>query len=88
MVLLAAGGPALGPSLALGHTPVSRITIPVPSLASSPLQALADKRRWQLVVLDPPKLAPNRRALEKATRKYRRLNSMAMQVGGLSTRVG
>jgi 23S rRNA G2069 N7-methylase RlmK/C1962 C5-methylase RlmI len=32
------------------------------------------------VVFDPPKLAPSRKALDKATRKYRRLNAMAMQV--------
>lgn len=43
-------------------------------------QALAERRRWDLVVFDPPKLAPSRKALDKATRKYRRLNAMAMQV--------
>ena len=45
-------------------------------------QAIAEKRRWELVVFDPPKLAPNRKALDKATRKYRKLNGQAMQVGG------
>ena len=44
-------------------------------------QALAEGRRWDLVIFDPPKLAPSRKTLEKATRKYRRLNAMAMQVG-------
>ena len=43
-------------------------------------QALAEKLKWDLVVFDPPKLAPNRKSLERATRKYRRLNSQAMQV--------
>ena len=47
----------------------------------SGLQALAERRRWDLVVFDPPKLAPSRKTLEKATRKYRRLNAMAIQVG-------
>jgi 23S rRNA G2069 N7-methylase RlmK/C1962 C5-methylase RlmI len=49
-------------------------------------QALEQRRQWDLVVLDPPKLAPNRRALDKATRRYRRLNSLAMRLvapGGL-----
>ncbi|GBG00537.1 hypothetical protein Rsub_13240, partial [Raphidocelis subcapitata] len=33
---------------------------------------------WDVVVLDPPKLAPNRSALRAASGKYRRLNAMAM----------
>ena len=49
-------------------------------------QALAARQQWDLVVLDPPKLAPNRRALVKATRKYQQLNTAAMRLvasGGL-----
>ena len=45
----------------------------VPRPAPCP-QAISEKRRWELVVFDPPKLAPNRKALDKATRKYRKLN--------------
>lgn len=45
-----------------------------------PAQALAERRRWDCVVFDPPKLAPSRKTLERATRKYRRLNALAMQV--------
>jgi 23S rRNA G2069 N7-methylase RlmK/C1962 C5-methylase RlmI len=47
---------------------------------------VAEKRRWNLVVFDPPKLAPSRKTLEKASRKYRRLNGLAMSLvepGGL-----
>ena len=53
-----------------------------------PPQALAEKLKWDLVVFDPPKLAPNRKSLERATRKYRRLNSQAMQVRYGGVRVG
>ncbi|PIA48299.1 hypothetical protein AQUCO_01400714v1 [Aquilegia coerulea] len=41
---------------------------------------------WDLVILDPPKLAPRRKDLQKASGMYRNLNSLAMQVtkrGGL-----
>lgn len=59
---------------------------PPPPRLPSPSQALAERRRWDLVVFDPPKLAPSRKALDKATRKYRRLNALAIQLvepGGL-----
>jgi 23S rRNA G2069 N7-methylase RlmK/C1962 C5-methylase RlmI len=39
-----------------------------------------------VVILDPPKLAPNRQALAKATQRYRKLNSLAASLvapGGL-----
>lgn len=57
-----------------------------PTLLAS--QALAERRRWDLVVFDPPKLAPSRKTLEKATRKYRRLNALAMQVGAIKSYCG
>ncbi|KAK9814163.1 hypothetical protein WJX72_001460 [[Myrmecia] bisecta] len=49
-------------------------------------QAKADGQQWDIVVLDPPKLAPNRKALRRATTHYRKLNTLAMQLtqpGGL-----
>lgn len=49
-------------------------------------EAVAEGRAWDVVVLDPPKLAPNRKALQKALSRYRTLNSLAMRVtkpGGL-----
>lgn len=49
-------------------------------------QMIANGRRFDVVILDPPKLATSRPALEEALRKYHDLNSVAMQVvrpGGL-----
>ncbi|KAG0563483.1 hypothetical protein KC19_8G034700 [Ceratodon purpureus] len=48
--------------------------------------ALSEGKLWDIVVLDPPKLAPNRKVLQRATTRYRNLNSMAMRLikpGGL-----
>ncbi|MEW5304404.1 MAG: hypothetical protein WDW36_007015 [Sanguina aurantia] len=50
-----------------------------PAVAGSPVQ-------WDIVVLDPPKLAPTKASLPRARMKYVRLNTMAMQLvapGGL-----
>ncbi|XP_020528561.1 uncharacterized protein LOC18443228 isoform X2 [Amborella trichopoda] len=41
---------------------------------------------WDLVILDPPKLAPCRKVLQRATGMYRNLNSLALRItkkGGL-----
>eukprot|EP00268_Persea_americana_P031376 TRINITY_DN3050_c5_g1_i2.p1 TRINITY_DN3050_c5_g1~~TRINITY_DN3050_c5_g1_i2.p1 ORF type:complete len:416 (+),score=91.57 TRINITY_DN3050_c5_g1_i2:47-1294(+) len=41
---------------------------------------------WDLVILDPPKLAPRRKVLQSASGMYRNLNALAMQItkkGGL-----
>lgn len=35
---------------------------------------------FDLVILDPPKLAPNKKALPRATSRYRRLNAAAIQL--------
>ncbi|KAJ7567384.1 hypothetical protein O6H91_02G144500 [Diphasiastrum complanatum] len=46
----------------------------------------ADGTTWDIVVLDPPKLAPTRKVLQRAAAKYRALNSLAMRLikpGGL-----
>lgn len=43
-------------------------------------------RGWDVVICDPPKFAPSVRDLQKATRKYRKLNGLAMRAlkpGGL-----
>jgi 23S rRNA (cytosine1962-C5)-methyltransferase len=48
--------------------------------------AVARGRMWDLVVVDPPSFAPNKKALDKAAGAYRRLISTAAQVtepGGL-----
>lgn len=43
-------------------------------------QARAAGKQWDVVILDPPKLAPNRKSLQGATHKYRTLNQLAMQI--------
>lgn len=48
--------------------------------------AFQEGRRWDLIVLDPPKLAPSVKALPKALRKYKKLNRAALRLlrpGGL-----
>lgn len=42
--------------------------------------AIAEHRQFDLVVLDPPKLAPNKASLERARAKYVRLNVQAMKL--------
>ncbi|XP_020270424.1 uncharacterized protein LOC109845567 isoform X2 [Asparagus officinalis] len=49
-------------------------------------RAASRNESWDLVILDPPKLAPRRKVLQSASGMYRNLNSLAMQVtkrGGL-----
>uniref|UniRef100_A0ACD5V8Y2 Uncharacterized protein n=1 Tax=Avena sativa TaxID=4498 RepID=A0ACD5V8Y2_AVESA len=48
--------------------------------------AISRSELWDLVVLDPPKLAPRKKVLQSASGMYRSLNALAMQVvkrGGL-----
>ncbi|KAK3407401.1 hypothetical protein EUGRSUZ_K03462 [Eucalyptus grandis] len=48
--------------------------------------ALLRNESWDVVILDPPKLAPKRKALKSALGMYRNLNSLAMRLtkkGGL-----
>ncbi|MED6114347.1 hypothetical protein PIB30_079427 [Stylosanthes scabra] len=48
--------------------------------------ALLRDASWDIVILDPPKLAPTKKALHGASGMYRKLNSLAMQLtkrGGL-----
>ena len=39
-------------------------------------QQIVEGTQWDLVVLDPPKLAPNRKSLNRAMAKYRKLNTL------------
>ncbi|GAB4820138.1 hypothetical protein N2152v2_007184 [Parachlorella kessleri] len=43
-------------------------------------QAVAEGQQWDIVVFDPPKLAPNRKSLARALQRYRRLNAQAMRL--------
>ncbi|KAJ7949008.1 Ribosomal RNA large subunit methyltransferase I [Quillaja saponaria] len=48
--------------------------------------ALLRNKSWDIVILDPPKLAPSKKVLHSASGMYRSLNSLAMQLtkrGGL-----
>ncbi|XP_017621134.1 uncharacterized protein LOC108465029 isoform X1 [Gossypium arboreum] len=48
--------------------------------------ALSRNDSWDIVILDPPKLAPRRKVLQSASGMYRNLNSLAMKItrrGGL-----
>ncbi|XP_038682229.1 ribosomal RNA large subunit methyltransferase I isoform X2 [Tripterygium wilfordii] len=48
--------------------------------------ALSRSESWDLVILDPPKLAPRKKVLQSASGMYRNLNSLAMRLtkrGGL-----
>ncbi|XP_038901472.1 ribosomal RNA large subunit methyltransferase I isoform X2 [Benincasa hispida] len=48
--------------------------------------ALSRNESWDIVILDPPKLAPRKKVLQTASGMYRTLNSLAMQLtrkGGL-----
>ena len=43
-------------------------------------EALKQGKQWDIVILDPPKLAPSRALLKKAIRKYVALNAAAMRL--------
>ncbi len=49
-------------------------------------ESIGQERQWDIVILDPPKLAPTRKSLASARRKYESLNTKAMKLvkpGGL-----
>ncbi|KAK9266675.1 hypothetical protein L1049_005511 [Liquidambar formosana] len=43
-------------------------------------EAVSRNEFWDIVILDPPKLAPRRKVLQSASGMYRNLNSLAMQL--------
>lgn len=48
--------------------------------------AVSRNEKWDIIILDPPKLAPRRKVLQNASGMYRNLNSLAMRLtkqGGL-----
>lgn len=50
------------------------------------MECVREKKTFDIVVLDPPKLAPSRKDLDRAKGKYKRLNKAALQCvkpGGL-----
>lgn len=42
--------------------------------------AKKSSQRWDVIILDPPKLAPNRQSIPKAERAYKDLNMQAIQI--------
>ena len=49
-------------------------------------RSATENKNWDLVVLDPPKFCPSKKYLERALRKYEKVNAMAMRLvaeGGL-----
>ncbi|CAN6454490.1 unnamed protein product [Victoria cruziana] len=57
-----------------------RISVLKEDAAQFMKKAAAKKESWDLVILDPPKLAPNRKVLQRASGMYRSLNYLAMMV--------
>lgn len=43
-------------------------------------QAKQQEKHWDVIILDPPKLAPTRRSIEKAQRAYKDLNLQALKL--------
>ncbi len=73
-------------NIEINHLEASK-HIAVQSDVNKQLRALREQgEKFDLVILDPPKYAPSRSALEKASRAYKDLNRMAMLLlnnGGL-----
>lgn len=49
-------------------------------------EATEEGKKWDIIILDPPKLAPNKKSLTRALRKYESLNAAALRLvrpGGL-----
>lgn len=71
----------------LNGLPTPSYTFVKDDVAAFMQAALAEGRTWDIVILDPPKLAPSKKVLDRASAKYRKLNSLAMQLvepgGGL-----
>jgi 23S rRNA (cytosine1962-C5)-methyltransferase len=43
-------------------------------------KAQQDKKHWEVIILDPPKLAPTRQAIDRAQRAYKDLNMQALKL--------
>lgn len=42
--------------------------------------ARSNGHEYEMVIVDPPKLAPNKKALPRATSRYKRLNTAALEL--------
>ncbi|KAJ7567382.1 hypothetical protein O6H91_02G144500 [Diphasiastrum complanatum] len=73
-------------NIELNNLDTKRINFQKADITEYMRSAVADGTTWDIVVLDPPKLAPTRKVLQRAAAKYRALNSLAMRLikpGGL-----
>ncbi|CAI5494269.1 unnamed protein product, partial [Closterium sp. Naga37s-1] len=73
-------------NVVLNGLPPSAVRFERADISAFMQRAVAQQQQWDLVVLDPPKLAPTRKALPRALHRYRRLNSLALRLvapGGL-----
>ncbi|CAI5465748.1 unnamed protein product [Closterium sp. Yama58-4] len=73
-------------NVALNGLPPSAVRFEHADITAFMQRAVAQQQHWDLVVLDPPKLAPTRKSLPRALHRYRRLNSLALRLvapGGL-----
>ncbi|CAN0901880.1 Ribosomal RNA large subunit methyltransferase I [Linum grandiflorum] len=73
-------------NVALNNLDPERISFLREDAAEFMKGAIARNESWDIVILDPPKLAPKRKDLRSASGMYRNLNALAMRVvksGGL-----
>ncbi|CAI7816759.1 unnamed protein product [Closterium sp. NIES-54] len=73
-------------NVVLNGLPPSAVLFERADISAFMQRAVAQQQQWDLVVLDPPKLAPTRKSLPRALHRYRRLNSLALRLvapGGL-----
>ncbi|TQE02676.1 hypothetical protein C1H46_011745 [Malus baccata] len=73
-------------NVALNNMDPQRITFFKEDASEFMKGALSRNESWDIVILDPPKLAPRKKVLQNASGMYRNLNSLAMQLtkrGGL-----
>ncbi|ESR35530.1 S-adenosyl-L-methionine-dependent methyltransferases superfamily protein [Citrus sinensis] len=67
-------------NIVLNNVDPERITFLREDATEYMRHALARNESWDIVILDPPKLAPRRKDLQSASGMYRNLNSLAMQL--------
>ncbi|KAM0000379.1 putative 23S rRNA (cytosine(1962)-C(5))-methyltransferase [Helianthus debilis subsp. tardiflorus] len=67
-------------NIALNNLDPERISFVKQDATSFMKNAASRNEAWDIVILDPPKLAPRRKVLHSASGMYRNLNSLAMRL--------
>ncbi len=75
-----AGAIATGSAIAAKNKLADRITFNVADLKKALADLHRKSERFDIVIVDPPKLAPTARHLEKGKKAYRRLNANALKL--------